>query len=1140
MYQTSLDTRGRSTAESIDADPLLQLYRWMLLSRQLDTAKADLVNRGEAFFHISGCGHEGMAALRPHLTSADWLHLHYRDQALALAMGVPPEAYLNSVLCNSQSYCQGRQMSAMLSWRPLNILSTTTSVGNSGLQAAGVALEIRDRPGRPIVVCSMGDGTSQQGEVMEALAEAARSELPMLFVVEDNGYSISTPTAGRTFYNASRGTVEPQSFLGLPIHRLDGRDVVPCYRQLGPIVESVRSTRRPAIVLLRVERLADHSNADDERLYRSEENRREARETGDPIQNLSLRLLGRGTPQTTLEAIEESVRGEILAAVEHSLAVEQPAVVLDAKAKLPPHLVSSAAEFRGDGSNTNGAAQLTMLEAMREVLRTRLAADPRVCLFGEDIEDPKGDVFGVTRGLSTAFPGRVVNSPLSEATIMGVSIGRALMGSRPVAFLQFADFLPVTLNQVMSELSTMHWRTAGEWNCPVIVMAACGGYRPGLGPFHSQTMEAIAAHMPGVDVFMPSTATDAAGLLNAAFESPRPSLVLYPKVCLNDRNTTTSADVERKLVPIGKARHVTRGDHLSIVAWGSTVQICEKAAAAIAAAGQGLGVDLIDLRSIAPWDQDAVLESATRTGKLLVVHEDNLTCGFGAEIVATVCEKASRRVVARRVTRPDTYVPCNFPNQLEVLPSFKRVMSVAAELLDLDLTWTLPPSGDDGLFVVEAMGASPADQAITIVEWAVKPGQHITAGDHLAVVEADKAVTDLSAPVTGIVARLLVAPGQSARIGLPIAEISPETKIRRQRQTTREESGTPVLRRRGKATAPREAADRGSATPIGSLVAMSAPYAARGSRLVTNAELAPRFPGKTAEDIVRGTGIHARPWLGEGQTMLAMAMQAVQAAIAGEGIKPHDIDLIICSTSTPPFATPTTACLVLNELSKLGESLEIPAYDLSAACSGYLYAMASAHDFLRAKPNGIALVLTAEAMSRVVDPADFDSAILFGDAASATILYGQENVGGSRAMVRRPVLSGKGEDGSLLSVPSAGWGGYLKMNGKKVFAEAVKQMVAILKRACAEAGIQISDLSLVVPHQANARIVEAVRQRAGISVDRMVNDIGQSGNTSSSTIPLCLADLLVKQPAGGKIGLCAFGAGLTMGAAIVELLPAQS
>ena len=280
-----------------------------------------------------------------------------------------------------------------------------------------------------------------------------------------------------------------------------------------------------------------------------------------------------------------------------------------------------------------------------------------------------------------------------------------------------------------------------------------------------------------------------------------------------------------------------------------------------------------------------MIESAERTGKLLVVHEDNLTCGFGAEVVATVSEAASRRVVTRRVTRPDTYVPCNFPNQLEILPSFKRILTTAAELLDLDLTWTMPTSATDGMYVVEAIGASPADQAITIVEWAVTPGQRIAAGDHLAVVEADKAVTDLSAPVSGIVSKLIVAPGQSARIGVPIAEISPgkqEPAAAANHSRRVRHASAPPPRRKSSPI-------HESALPAAELlVGMSVPYAAQGSRLVTNDELAPRFRGKTAEDIVRGTGIRARHWLAEGQPMLAMLMQTVRAALAGEGLEPHD------------------------------------------------------------------------------------------------------------------------------------------------------------------------------------------------------------------------------------------------------------
>ena len=394
---------------------------------------------------------------------------------------------------------------------------------------------------------------------MEAIAEAARIDVPVLFVVEDNGFSISTPTAGKTFYSPSRGAAEPQDFYGLPIHRLDGRDVVPCHRQLGPIIETIRATRRAAIVVFRVERLADHSNSDDERTYRSEDNRRAARDgRSDPKPRAAA-----ARPRNTAnhDRRDRRKRSRRNSGGRRAFADGRAAagrVRRQSRASPEPDLVGRRiSRRRRPASDMPGSR---CLKPIREVLRAELAAEPRVCLFGEDIEDPKGDVFGVTRGLSTAFPGRVVNSPLSEATIVGVSIGRALAGARPVAFLQFTDFLPVTFNQIMSELSTMHWRSVGEWNCPVIVMAACGGYRPGLGPFHSQTMESIAAHLPGVDVFMPATATDAAGLLNAAFESPRPTLFLYPKVCLNDRNTTTSADVRAATCPDrqGPIRHARR------------------------------------------------------------------------------------------------------------------------------------------------------------------------------------------------------------------------------------------------------------------------------------------------------------------------------------------------------------------------------------------------------------------------------------------------------------------------------------------------------------------------------------------------------------------------------------------------------
>ncbi len=307
------------------------------------------------------------------------------------------------------------------------------------------------------------------------------------------------------------------------------------------------------------------------------------------------------------------------------------------------------------------------------------------CYWAKTLKIPKGDVFGVTKGLSTKFPARVRNAPLSESTILGTCIGQALTGKRPVAFLQFADFLPLAFNQIACELGKHVLAQRWQWQAPVIVMVACGAYRPGMGPFHAGTHEAIMAHTPGVDVYMPSTAGDAAGLLNAAFQSQRPAIFFYPKALLNDPEQTTPSDVERQFMPIGVARKVRSGRDITFVAWGNTVRICQQAAEALETVG--VGCDVLDLRTLSPWDERTVLASAEHTARLIVVHEDNHTCGLGAEVLATVAEKTRVPVAMRRVTRPDTFIPCNFENQIEVLPSFKRVLTTAAELLNLELQW---------------------------------------------------------------------------------------------------------------------------------------------------------------------------------------------------------------------------------------------------------------------------------------------------------------------------------------------------------------------------------------------------------------------------------------------------------------------
>jgi 2-oxoisovalerate dehydrogenase E1 component len=1098
----------------------------MLTARQIDEAEQRLVKRGEAFFHLSGAGHEGSVALAAHLTSDDWLHCHYRDKALLLAWGIRPRCFFDALLCKASSSSQGRRMTPFMSDPDLHVLSMVTPVGNSPLQAVGVAAARNNDASGPIVVCGQGDGGTQQGEFFEACAEAVRRELPVLFFIENNGLAISTKTEGRTFFSLPRR--HASDLLGMPIHRIDGREVSAACAALQPVVQHVRRQRQPSVVVFDVERLASHTNADDQKVYRPDDEIRLAAITGDPIRNLEQLLLEQGCPQSALDEIQQSVAQQVTLAQAEALAAADPEVTFVAKRPLPSELLSDQPAACPDEEDR---PSLTMREAMNSVLRARLQQDERVTLHGEDIEDPKGDVFGVTRGLSSQFPGRVCNSALSESTIIGTSIGRALAGERPVAFIQFADFLPPALNQIICELGTMYWRTGGQWQCPVIVMVACGGYRPGLGPFHAQTFESLSAQLPGVDVFMPSDAADAAGLLNAAFDSQRPTLFFYPKTYLNDPQRATRRDVAQHRVGVGTSRRISRGSDLTIVTWGSTTHLCEKTVAALATVD--VSVDLIDLRSISPWDQSAVCESVRRTGKLIVVHEDALTCGFGAEVLATVTEKVKTPVLARRVARHDTYVPCNFANQLEVLPSLKRILTVAAELMNLELTWELPETDAEHQHLVEAQGSSPADQSVTVLQWRISPGDRIQKGQMLATLEADKAVFELDASVAGQVEMILVPEGEVVPVGTPILRMHAETVAARRKPLTQEACGTPRLQRRITGDV-RRASAKHAPPQRATVVGLSPAYVKEGRLRLENQELASRFHGREPEDIYRLTGIQGRCVADADQTVLSLAVEAAQLALDREQATISDVDAIIVSTTTPEIVTPSLACQVLNSLCRDQTPRTIPAHDVNAACSGYLYALASGYDFLQTRPEAAVLVVTSEVLSAVVDPQDFDTAILFGDAASATLMWGRDRTDRRRRwQLRRPVLSAEGEDGSVLTVPLAGQD-FLKMRGKQVFTQAVRKMIEMLEQACDEADLQLDDLSLVIPHQANGRIIEAIRQRLQFPADRVFSNICEHGNTSSSSIPLCLADLSEQRSSDANIGLCAFGGGFTYGAAILE------
>jgi len=1104
----------------MDQQQLLGLYRFMVQARHIDLVEKELTNRGEAFFHLSGAGHEAIAALAPHLTSEDWLHCHYRDRALLLARGISARSCFDNLFCNDRSPGRGRRMTPFMSDPALHILSMVTPTANNALQAIGVAAAIKSRPGKPIVYCGVGDGSTQQGEYLEAIGEAVREELPVLFVIQDNRWAISTPTAGRTFFSLPDGPGE--SFFGLPIHYVDGRDVETAFHAFSATVTQVRETRGPALVVFRVERLSSHTNADDQTIYRTAEDLSKAEAESDPIQIAEAKLLKLGLTRSDLNVIQAQLKDQVAAAEAEAMVGENPLPMAAAKQNLPVELTHPSRSRRGSSTG----APLTMKDALRNVLLHHLREDKRVTLFGEDIEDPKGDVFGVTRGLSTQFPGRVMNSPLSESTIIGSSIGRALAGERPVAFLQFADFMPQAYNQIMSELGTIYWRSDGQWAAPVIVMIACGGYRPGLGPYHAQTFESVLAHTPGLDVFMPSTAEDAAGLLNAAFRSERPTLILYPKSCLNDPENTTPPDVDQVLTPIGTARKARTGRDITLIGWGNTSGLCLRAAEALEQVG--VEAEVIDLRCISPWDEAMVLSSAEKTARVIVAHEDNHSCGMGAEIVATIAEKVPLPVSMKRITRPDTFVPCNFSNQLDLLPSFKSILTAAAKMLDLQLDWLAPKPQEAGICIIDAIGSGPSDETVDIVEMHIQVGELIQRGDVVATVEATKSVFDITSPEDGSVEEVFVSEGQTVPVGEPLVRLVMEESSQRSRPLTQEQSGTPVLTRDKSVTTfkiPHMTVEK-TALQVG----LSEVSVVTGSRVVSNEELLVSHSDMTPGDIIRRTGIEHRNWAQNEENAVNMAVAAAWKLLEQEKLIADDLDLVICSTTTPTSVTPSMACRILNGLSLGDSETMIQAYDISAACSGYLYALQAGYDFLQSTPQGRVMVVTAEVLSPLLDMSDFDTAILFGDATTATLLYGENHFSRSVASLHRPDLSAKGEDGSTLSVPLMN-DGFIQMKGTRVFTEAVRSMISSLTRACERDGIAVDDLSMVVPHQANQRIIDAIQSRINPQV---FSNIRHYGNTSSSSIPLCLHDLLPGAEMGDRFGLCAFGGGFTFGAGIIE------
>jgi len=526
-----------------------------------------------------------------------------------------------------------------------------------------------------VVYVSGGEGSTSEGEFFEALNKAQHDRLPVLFLIQNNGYAISVPQEQQTSSNLH----EVARGFGIKSVRVDGTKFIDMYATLQPMIAEMRRGGGPLFVEAMVVRIDSHSSSDDQTKYRDEADMEEARKK-DPLAHTELRI-----KQMGLLSDKEIKDWRAHAQAE----VEAAARAVDAK-PFPPPESATADIYSPDRVITAESdptpvseAPITMVEAINHGLREEMERNKRIVMWGEDVQDPKGGVFGVTRGLTDAFPGRVENSPLSEATIVGMAQGMAIGGFKPVVEIQFADYSFPAYMQMRNEIPTLRWRSAGSWTCPMVVRIATGGYIRG-GPFHSQCPETLYAHTPGWYIAYPSNAADAKGLIKAACRMDDPILFFEHKGLYRQVYTKTPEPGADYVLPFGKARVVRDGGEVTIVAWGRTVHMAQQALGALAAEGKEPEATIIDLRTIVPLDMETVLASARRTGRVLVAHEAPLFAGMGAEVAAQIADAAfdSLDAPVKRIGARDSFVPFAPNLETAVLPSVEGIAGALRELLN--------------------------------------------------------------------------------------------------------------------------------------------------------------------------------------------------------------------------------------------------------------------------------------------------------------------------------------------------------------------------------------------------------------------------------------------------------------------------
>ena len=689
---------GLTPADLVDA------YRWMLLSRRLDDKEIQLKNQSQIFFQISGAGHEAIlvAAARHLRAGYDWFCPYYRDRALCLALGVTPlDMLLQAVGAMDDLASRGRQMPSHWGSRRLHIISQGSATGTQCLHAVGAAEagllyaslpDIEDREERfrndEVVYCSVGDGATSEGEFWESLNTACTKRLPLVYLVEDNGYAISVPVEVQTPGGSISRLVS--TFPGLKVAEVDGTDFVASYGAMAEAVAYARERSGPALVHARVTRPYSHSLSDDERLYKTPEERK-AEAARDPLRRLRDLLTDEGfSSEDELRGLASEVDRVIQEATDRALAAPKPGKETAGWWVYSHDVDPTGPAF--DSEPQTDAKPDTLVAAINRTLHDEMTRNPRIVVFGEDVADAsreqalesvsgKGGVFKVTHGLQKRFGSdRVFNSPLAEANIVGRAVGMAIRGLKPVVEIQFFDYIWPAMMQIRDEMSMMRYRSGNQFSCPLVIRVPIGGYLRGGAPYHSQSGESIFAHCPGVRVVFPSSAADAAGLLRTAIRCDDPVMFLEHKHLY--RQTYNKSPYPGPDYTIPFARGVVRreGNDVLVVTWGALVQ--RALLAAQQAEREGFGVTVFDLRTINPYDWEGISAQVQKCNRVIVAHEDQLTCGFGAEIAARIADELFHWLDApiRRVAAMDTPVAYAPDLEEEILPQSSDILAAIREI----------------------------------------------------------------------------------------------------------------------------------------------------------------------------------------------------------------------------------------------------------------------------------------------------------------------------------------------------------------------------------------------------------------------------------------------------------------------------